>query len=93
MGVNNLKGFVDMELVLERFVSFRLEETEGLQTQAKGLTADLAIDICRGFVAALESANDPKSESVLTERQREIAIKASMFLAACAKIGLDALID
>lgn len=56
LGAKNLNPFIPMDLVLERFVSFRLPEVEGLETQAKGLTADLAIDICRGFVAALEAA-------------------------------------
>ena len=59
----------------------------------KGLTADLAIEICRGFVAALEAANRPDSEHKLTARQTEMAVKAGMFLAACAKVGLEALID
>jgi len=29
----------------------------------------------------------------MTDRQRQMAIKASMFLSACAKVGLEALID
>jgi hypothetical protein len=93
LGVKNLNPFIPMDLVLERFVSFRLPEVEGLETQVKGLTADLAIDICRGFILALEAADKEGSEYKLTDRQREMAIKASMFLAACAKVGLDALID
>ena len=43
---------------------------------------------------ALEASNWPNSSyQPLTERQREMAVNASMFLAACAKLGLDALID
>lgn len=82
-----------MDLVLVRLVPFRLLEVEGLEKEVKGLTADLVIDICRGFVAALEAADKEGNEHKLTERQRDMAIKASMFLAACAKVGLDALID
>jgi hypothetical protein len=74
-------------------VEFKLPEVEGLQTQVKGLPADLAIDICRGFVAALEASNRAAPGTALTARQQEIAAKAGMFLASCAKIGLDALID
>jgi hypothetical protein len=52
-----------------------------------GFSAETFIEICRGYVRAL-------SDGVLdTDRQREIAIKASMFLASCAKVGLIALID
>ncbi len=93
IGVSSLKPFIDKNLVLERFVSFRLPEVEGLQKQVKGLQADLAIDICRWFVDALEASIRPGSTVKLTERQREMAVNASMFLASCAKVGLDALID
>ncbi len=93
LGVNNLKPFINLELVLEGMVAFRIPEVEGLEKQVKGLTADLAIEICRGFVAALEAANRPDSEHKLTARQTEMAVKAGMFLAACAKVGLEALID
>jgi hypothetical protein len=45
------------------------------------------LNICRAFVAAL-SAN-----ALTTDRQREIAIKCSILLSACAGVGLEALID
>lgn len=93
LGVSALKPFIKLDLVLERMIEFRLPEVEGLERQVKGLPADLVIDICRGFVAALDAADRPGTEHPLTERQREIAAKAAMFLAACAKVGLDALID
>jgi hypothetical protein len=93
LGVSSLKPFIPLNLVLERFVSFRLPEVEGLERQVKGLPADLAIDICRWFVAALESSYKPDTTTKLTDRQREMAVKASMFLASCAKVGLEALID
>lgn len=93
LGVSPLKPFINVDLVLERMISFRLPEVEGLERDVKGLPADLLIDICRGFVAALEASHKPDSETKLTERQREMALKAGMFVAACAKMGLDALID
>lgn len=94
IGVSALKPFIDRESVLEGMVSFRLPEVEGLGRHVKGLPADLLIEVCRGFVNALEASNQPDSGyPPLTERQREMAVKASMFLAACAKLGLDALID
>jgi hypothetical protein len=93
IGVSSLKPFINIDLVLEGMVSFRLPEVEGLGKSVKGLPADLLIEICRGFVAALTASNVPGSEHSLTDRQKEMALKASMFLAACAKVGLDALID
>ena len=45
------------------------------------------IEICTAYVTALDDA------ALATPRQREIAAQAGMFLAACAKVGLIALID
>lgn len=89
-----LTPFIDKDLVLERLVPFRLPEVEGLDKAVKGLPAELMIEVCQGFVAALQSTFDPQSPHPrLTDRQKQIAIKASMFLSACAKVGLEALID
>ena len=73
-------------------VPFRLPEVEGLEKRVKGLPADLAIDICRAFVTALEHGLRPGA-APLSPRRMQMALKASMFVAACAKVGLEALID
>jgi hypothetical protein len=94
IAVKALEPFINKNLVLERFVPFRLLEVEGLEKAVKGLPADLMIEVCQGFVAALQSSFDPNSKlPKLTDRQIEMAIKASAFLSACAKVGLEALID
>lgn len=94
LGVAALKPFINIDLVLEQLVSFRLPEVEALGKAVKGLPADLFIEICQGFVAALQAGQRPElGYPPLTHRQTEMAIKAGMFLAACAKVGLDALID
>lgn len=94
LGVNALKPFIDLDLVLEGMVPFALPEVEGLEREVKGLTTSTLIDVCRGFVAALEASNrDDYSGPKLTARQREMAVMASMFVAACAKVGIDALVD
>lgn len=94
IGVKALEPFVDSAMVLERMVPFRLLEVEGLEKAVKGLPADLMIEVCQGFVAALQASLDPNSPyPKMTDRQRQMAIKASMFLSACAKVGLEALID
>ena len=94
IGVKALESFINKELVLERFVPFRLLEVEGLEKAVKGLPAELMIELCQGFVAALQASLDPKSKHPrLTQRQVEMAMNASMFLSACAKVGLEGLID
>lgn len=94
LGAKALEPFINKDLVLERFVPFQLPEVEGLKTAVKGLPAELFIEICQGFVAGLQASFDPKSPYPrLTDRQRQMAIQASMFLSACAKVGLEALID
>lgn len=94
VGVRALEPFISKDNLLERLIPFRLPEVEGLERAVKGLPAELMIEVCQGFVAALQASLDPRSEHPrLTERQQQMAIKASMFLSACAKVGLVALID
>lgn len=96
LGVNALKPFIYMDSVLERMKAFQLPEVEGLEKQVKGLPTDLFIEICQGFVAALDahsSEKTPEGTPPMTPRQIQMAIKAGMFLSACAKVGLDALVD
>jgi hypothetical protein len=94
LGAKALEPFINIQLVLERFVPFRLPEVEGLKKAVKGLPAELFIEICQGFVAALQASFDPKSPyPKMTDRQRQMAMQASIFLSACAKVGLEALID
>lgn len=93
IGVVALRPFIDVERVVSHMVPFRLPEVEGLDRQVRGLPADLLIEVCRGFVSALEMSTRPDSNVRLTSRQMDMALRASMFLAACAKVGLDAMID
>jgi hypothetical protein len=93
LGVSSLKSFINMEIVLEGMVAFSLPEVEGLEKNVKGLQADLAIEIWRGFIRAMEAGFLESGKPKLTGRQMEMAMRASMLLAACAKVGLDALID
>lgn len=93
LAVDSLKPFINMDLVLERMVSFRLPEVEGLGRNVKGLPTDLMIEICNSMVAALEASYHRDGHTKLTKRQAQIAIRAGMFATACAKVGLDALVD
>ena len=57
------------------------------QTRTMGISAETFIEICRAYVAAYDA------NALKTDRQKVIALKAAMFLAACAKVGLIAMID
>jgi P63C domain len=52
-----------------------------------GITAECFLEICRAFVRAREAGD------LVTGRQEQIAKNAGAFLAACANVGLIALID
>jgi hypothetical protein len=68
-----------------QMIEFTLEGVV-IHKTAKGIEAETFIEICRAYVKAL-------SAGTLKARQIEVAAQASMFLAACAKVGLIALID
>lgn len=53
----------------------------------KGMEAETFVEVCRAYVSAWQ-ANALESDA-----QRAIAARAAMFLGACAKVGLIALID
>lgn len=93
IGVKSLEPFIDKSKIIGRMVPFRLLEVEGLEKAVKGLPADVMIELCQGFVSALQATFDPNNTTTLTDRQKEMAVKAGIFLSACAKVGLEALID
>jgi P63C domain len=93
LGASAFRDFINMSEFNDRVIAFNLPETERLEKNVKGLPADLIIDVFRGLVLALEASMNPSLRVKLTERQTQIAIRASMFLASVAKVGLDALID
>lgn len=84
IGVSALKPFIDKDLILGETREFSVP---GTQFRGRGITAEHFLDICRGYVAALQSG------ALNTDRQREIAIQCSILLSSCAKVGLIALID
>ena len=93
IGVAALRPFINMNGVLEKMVSFRLPEVEGLDRAVKGLPTSVWLDVCEGFVKALDARNRRAVDVPMTARQIEMAIQAGMFLAAVARVGLDSLID
>lgn len=69
----------------DELIDFHLLGVEHKRVQ--GITADTFLAICRAYQTAYNA------DALETERQREIAKKASAFLAACAGVGITALID
>jgi hypothetical protein len=93
-GGGNLESYLHVK-ALERYMPVDLPdqmiefEISGVVNKdVRGISADTYLEICRAY----QRARDDK-DSGLTERQVAIAIKAGIFLAACANVGLTALID
>jgi hypothetical protein len=84
IGVNALKPFINSDLILGETRDFHIP---GTQLRGRGILAERFIEILNGYIKALEVGE------LKTDRQREIAIKCSIVLGACAKVGLIALID
>jgi hypothetical protein len=84
IGVNALKPYINRDLILGETKDFHLP---GSEFKGRGITAEQFIEILNGYVRAFEMG------ALTTKRQREIAIKCSIVLGACAKVGLIALID
>lgn len=84
VGVQALKSFIDSDLVLGETVQFHIP---GTQLKGIGISAERFLEILNAYVKALEAG------ALTTDRQREIAVRCSIILGACAKVGLIALID
>ena len=84
--VEPLQPIVDTENVRQGTTEFYVPNT-GVPMMGKGIEASTFLDICSAYVEAMDSG------LLETRRQREIAMKASVLLSACAKTGLIALID
>jgi hypothetical protein len=84
LAIEGLKSFINSDLILAETRDFHIP---GTQLRGRGILAEHFLEICNAYVAALQAG------SLRTDRQHENAIKCSIFLGACAKVGLIALID
>ncbi len=95
-GLNNqgsLETYIRVE-ALQGYVPDNLDElmidfiiAEVTHKRVKGFRAEVFIDLCQGYVRALEDG------ALKTARQKEIATQAAILLSSWAKVGLIALID
>jgi len=92
-GGGNLEHYLETQAVKpylpknisEKMIEFFLPEVTN--KKVRGITAEDFLLICKAYALARDTG------SLTTDKQIAIAIKASMFLSACSKIGLIALID
>lgn len=92
-GGGNLESYLYVESLTEympidlsdQMIDFTIPEV--VNKTVRGITAETFADICSAYVKAFDKG------ALKTDRQKEIALKAGMFLAACSKVGLIALID
>ncbi|QTA88824.1 P63C domain-containing protein [Desulfonema magnum] len=84
IGVKALKPYINKRLIVEENISFTIP---GNPKAGKGITSDNFLKICRAYVSALSDGK------LKTETQKNIAIRCSIILSACAEVGLIALID
>ena len=82
--VEALQGFLPGGIG-DQMVAFIIPEVT--HKEVRGITAETFLEICTAYVLAREAG------SLQTDRQVEIARQAALFLAACSKVGLIALID
>jgi hypothetical protein len=83
--VRPLRSFLRFDLD-DELIEFSIEENATKRTF--GITAETFLDICRAFVLARDTPG-----ALTTDRQLQMARRCNAFLAACATIGLIALID
>lgn len=82
--VSALQGYLPGDFT-DQMIEFALEGVTN--KTVRGVTAETFLDICTAYVKALDDG------ALQSDRQKEIAAQAGIFLAACAKVGLIALID
>lgn len=93
-GGGNLESYINTRAVkkflpadfLGDLIEFSIPGTT-TNKSTQGMQAETFLEICKAYIKALEAGE------LETDRQREIAAKCAMFVAAVAKVGLIALID
>lgn len=77
-------GYRMQQRLNDELIEFRMT---GVSKQTFGITAEFFLEICKAYVHGRDAG------VLTTDRQNTIAIQANAFLAACAGVGLIALID
>ena len=83
-GIQALQPYMPADLS-GMMVEFNLPEV--VNKTVKGMEAETFVEICQAYVSAWQHG------ALQSDAQQKIAIRATMFLSACAKVGIVALID
>jgi len=98
INVRSIRGHLPEELIpaengsIPALINFDTSG-QGFAKTAIGVPVEKFMDICIAFSTALQESNSENAAIKLTERQKEIAIKANSYLRATAKVGIIALVD
>ncbi|MGV9309899.1 P63C domain-containing protein [Nonomuraea sp. NPDC003727] len=84
IGAQSLQPYLNSKAILNSAIEYHIP---GTQFMGKGIRAESFLEICHAYVSALAD------NALSTERQNQVATRASILLSACAKVGLIALID
>lgn len=84
--VEGLRGFLPTGFT-DQMIEIFVPGVTPSNARSMGISAETFIEICRAYVSAFDA------DALKTDRQKVIAVKSAMFLAACAKLGLIAMID
>lgn len=84
VAAGELPNYMPPELS-ESMIDFQLQGV--VNKSVRGMSADTFLEVCRGYVRAMADGN------LKTPAQIEMGVQAASFLAACANVGLIALID
>lgn len=97
IGAKAIKQFLPEDLIADErgnipaLIKFETG-AEGFTKYGIGIPVDRFMEICGAFSTALSFSMNHE-DFKLTEKQKLVAIKANMFLKACAKTGIIALVD
>lgn len=90
----SIKDFMPSKFVEDAYDSSVLQfGLPGTGSVAHGFEAEDVIDICTAYLKARERGRETNSKFKLTTDQEAIAAQAEIFIRACAKVGIVALID
>ena len=98
INVRSIRGYLPPELIpaengtIPALINFDTTG-QGFAKTAIGVPVEKFMDICIAFSTALQEANSGADAIKLTDRQKEIAVKANSYLRATAKVGIIALVD
>lgn len=85
IGIKALQPYINSDTIVSQMIEFSIP---GNPIKSRGMKAETFLEICSAYVSAMSD-----SPGQLTPKQLETAVNCAILVAACAKVGLIALID